>query len=201
MNNIFEAIAIGVGAFLASNIDDLLILMAFFANKYFPITHVIVGQYVGMGSLIAVSLLGSLVALVVPPNLIGLVGLFPIAIGIKELLELQKKSNRKELVEQQISKSRWIAVLPFITVATVTFSGGEEIGIYASIFATNNEVSEMVTIIAVSMALTAFWCGIANYLVNHSFLADRFRAISTKVLPFILIGLGIYVLTETFPLI
>lgn len=140
MNNIFEAIAIGVGAFLASNIDDLLILMAFFANKYFPITHVIVGQYVGMGSLIAVSLLGSLVALVVPPNLIGLVGLFPIAIGIKELLELQKKSNRKELVEQQISKSRWIAVLPFITVATVTFSGGEEIGIYASIFATNNEV-------------------------------------------------------------
>lgn len=197
MENIFEAVAIGVGAFVASNIDDLFILMAFFAKRDFPISQVIIGQYVGMGSLIAVSLLGSLLALVIPNNLIGLVGLFPIAIGIKELLEL-KDNEQEELAKKQISQSRWIAVLPFITVATVTFSGGEEIGIYASIFATNNEVSEIVTIVAASMALTALWCGIANYLVNHSFLADRFRAISTKVLPFILIGLGIYILIETF---
>jgi cadmium resistance protein CadD (predicted permease) len=41
-------------------------------------------QYIGKGLLIAVSLLGLLVALVVSSNLIGLVALFPIAIGIKK---------------------------------------------------------------------------------------------------------------------
>lgn len=48
------------------------------------------------------------------------------------------------------------------------------------------------------MVLTAFWCGTAFYLVNRSFLADRFRRISRKVLPFVLIALGIYILAEAF---
>jgi cadmium resistance protein CadD (predicted permease) len=61
-------IGIGAAAFVATNIDDLFILMAFFATNRsrFPISQVVLGQYVGMGSLIAVSLLGSLIALVVP---------------------------------------------------------------------------------------------------------------------------------------
>jgi cadmium resistance protein CadD (predicted permease) len=45
-------------------------------------------QYIGKGLLIAVSLLGLLIALIVPSNLIGLVGLFPIAIGIKKAFRI-----------------------------------------------------------------------------------------------------------------
>jgi len=67
--------------------------MAFFATPRFPPSQIVLGQYIEMGSLIAVCLLGLLIALVVPRNLIGLIGLFPIAIGIKELLELHTKSN------------------------------------------------------------------------------------------------------------
>ena len=67
--------------------------MAFFVNRRFPISHIVLGQYVGMGSLLAVGLLGVLIALVVPNNLIGLMGLLPIAIGIKELLELRKDDD------------------------------------------------------------------------------------------------------------
>jgi cadmium resistance protein CadD (predicted permease) len=86
-------VGVVIAAFVSTNIDDLLILMAFFATPRFPPFQIVLGQYIGMGSLIAVSLLGLLIALVVPRNLIGLIGLFPIAIGIKELLELHKKSN------------------------------------------------------------------------------------------------------------
>ena len=67
--------------------------MAFFATPRFPPFQIVLGQYIGMGSLIAVSLLGLLIALVVPRNLIGLIDLFPITIGIKGLLELHTKSN------------------------------------------------------------------------------------------------------------
>jgi cadmium resistance protein CadD (predicted permease) len=55
---------------------------------------------------------------------------------------------------------------------------------------------EMCGVVSVVMALTAVWCGIAAYLVNHSFLADRFRRIASRILPFVLIGLGIYILAE-----
>jgi cadmium resistance protein CadD (predicted permease) len=202
-------VGVGIAAFVSTNIDDLLILMAFFATPRFPTFQIVLGQYIGMGSLIAVSLLGLLIALVVPRNLIGLIGLFPIAIGIKELLELYKKSNdydnnnnkdneEEKLAKQHLQRSKKIAYLPFLTVAAVTFSGGEEIGIYTSLLATNNEVSQIIMLVSVVMVLTGFWCGLANYFVNRSFLAERFRHIAGRLLPFVLIGLGIYIMAEAF---
>lgn len=196
MSDFFSLIGVGIGAFVGTNIDDLFILVAFFANNRFHSPQIVFGQYVGMGLLLAVSLFGSLIALVVPSNLIGLIGIFPIAIGIKELLELRKKDDNEPVREP--SRNRWLAYLPFLTVAAVTFSGGEEIGVYASVFATNNAVSEIITIVSIVMVLTAVWCGLAAYLVKHSFLAKRIRSVSLRVLPFVLMGLGIYILAEAF---
>src|SRR5215211_3015654 len=173
--------------------------MAFFANhRSFSISQVVLGQYVGMGALLAIGIVGSLIALVVPNNLIGFIGIFPIAIGIKELLEL-RKNEEEPATKQPSQRSKWIvAYLPFLTVAAVTFSGGEEIGIYTSVFAINNEASEIITIISVVMVLTGVWCIVAYHLVNHPLVASRVKRIGTIALPFILIGLGIYILAEAF---
>jgi cadmium resistance protein CadD (predicted permease) len=192
-------VGVGIAAFVATNIDDLFILMVFFATPRFPSSQIVLGQYIGMGSLIGVSLAGSLITLVLPRNLIGLIGLFPIAIGIKELLELHKESDKEddENLAKKLLRSKKTR-LPFLTVAAITFSGGEEIGIYTTLFATNNEVGSIITLISVVMVLTAFWCYLANYLVKHSFLANVFRSIGSRVLPYVLIGLGIYILAEAF---
>jgi cadmium resistance protein CadD (predicted permease) len=207
VSDFISLIGIGATSFAATNIDDLFILMAFFANhRSFPISQVVLGQYVGMGALLAVGMIGSLIALVVPNNLIGLIGIFPIVIGIKELLELRRKNEdedeEEEPITKQRSQSKWIvaivAYMPFLTVAAVTFSGGEEISIYTSIFAINNEVAEIIVIISVVMVLTGVWCGVAYYLVNHSLFAKRFRRIASRILPFVLIGLGLYLLGEAF---
>jgi cadmium resistance protein CadD (predicted permease) len=202
MAGFFEVTGVGIAAFVGTNIDDLFILMVFFAKRSFPPSQIILGQYVGMGLLIGVSLVGSLVALIIPHNLIGLIGLFPIAIGIKELLDLRKQGDYDNDDYQEVTKrlprNRWTVYLPFLTVATITFSGGEEIGVYTSIFATYNVLSEIITIVSVVMVLTGVWCIIASYLANHSFLATRFRRIANWVLPFVLIGLGLYILVEAF---
>jgi cadmium resistance protein CadD (predicted permease) len=198
MVGLFEILGLGIGAFVASNVDDLFILMMFFSKSSFPISQIIFGQYVGMGLLLGVSLIASFIALVIPNDLIGLIGIFPIAIGIKELLELRKKDDEDEEPAKKLPQSIWMAYLPFITVAAVTFSGGEELGIYTSVFAAYNKVLEIITVVSVVIVLTALWCGIAAYLVNHSFLADRFRRIARRILPFLLIGLGIYILVEAF---
>jgi cadmium resistance protein CadD (predicted permease) len=199
-------LGIGIGAFVATNIDDLFILMAFFAKSNFPTSQVVLGQYVGMGLLLGVSLGGSLIALVIPLNLIGLIGLVPIVIGVRDLLDLRRKTDddepytndTQEEIVKKLSQRKWTSYLPFLTVATITFSGVEEIGIYTSIFVAYNGLVEIITIISVVMVLTGVWCGIAAYLVNRTFLAIRFRHISENILPFILIGLGIYILVEGF---
>ena len=194
-------VGVGVAAFVSTNIDDLFILMVFFATPRFPFYQIVLGQYIGMGSLIGVSLAGSLITLVLPRNIIGLIGLFPIIIGIKELLELHKKGDDEyEKITKKLTKQKKIH-LSFLTVAAVTFSGGEEIGIYTTLFVINNEVGAIITLISVVMVLTAFWCLLANYLVKYSFLADIFRSIGSRVLPYVLIGLGIYILAEAFLLV
>jgi cadmium resistance protein CadD (predicted permease) len=192
-------VGVGVAAFVSTNIDDLFILMIFFATPRFSFYQIVLGQYVGMGSLIGVSLAGSLITLVLPRNLIGLIGLFPIVIGVKELLESHTKGYEKddEKLANKLLQSKKIR-LHFLTIAVIAFSGGEEIGIYTTLFAIYNEVGAIIILISVVMTLTAFWCLLANYLVKHSFPADIFRSIGSRVLPYVLIGLGIYILAEAF---
>jgi cadmium resistance protein CadD (predicted permease) len=204
MIDFFNIVGIGTTAFVATNIDDLLILIAFFANSRFSLPQIVLGQYAGMGALLTISILGSLIALIVPNNLIGLIGIFPIAIGIKELLELLKNdnNNEEESANHQPTlnrrRRRLTAYLPFLTVAAVTFSGGEEIGVYTSVFAAYHEVYEIIIIVFVVMVLTGVWCIVAYHLVNHPLIASRVRRIGTIALPSILIGLGIYILAEAF---
>jgi hypothetical protein len=80
-------IGIGAAAFVATNIDDIVVLMVFSSSSNnFQAQNIVIGQYLGIGSLIAISSLGSLIALVVPSYVIGLMGLLPIAMALKSSL-------------------------------------------------------------------------------------------------------------------
>ena len=122
MIDILGLVAIGVAAFAATNIDDIFVLMIFFSSLTLPVRQVVLGQYIGIGLLIIISALGSLIALVVPPYAIGLLGIIPIAIGIKNLVEIGKKdkSHLRQVVQDKKNKS----YLSFLMVSAVTFSNG-----------------------------------------------------------------------------
>ena len=169
--------------------------MMFFSSALaYPPRQVVFGQYLGIGALVAISALGVFLALVIPSNIIGLMGLLPVAIGIKKLFELRKKDD--EVPKEALQKK---ASLAFLAVAAVTFAnGGDNIGVYVPLFAGNNEVGEITMLVAVFMAMTAVWCATAYYLVNHPLVAMRIRRTGHKILPFVLIGLGTYILAESF---
>jgi len=197
MIDILGLVAIGVGAFAATNIDDIFVLMIFFSSLTFPVRHVVIGQYLGIGLLIVISALGSLITLVVPIYIIGLMGIIPIAIGIKNLAEIRKKddSYSRQVVQNKKNKS----YLSFLAVAGVTFSnGGDNIGVYIPLFSKYNTLSQITALTAVFITMTAVWCMVAYYFVNHPLVASRIRYTGNVILPFVLIGLGIYILIESF---
>jgi cadmium resistance protein CadD (predicted permease) len=116
-------------------------------------------------------LLGSLIALVVPHYIRGLLGLVPISIGIIKLVQLRKNNNFES--EETIPVSRWTH-LPMLTVAAVTFSnGGDNIGIYTPLFAKYSSAGEVIFISIIFMIMTGFWCIIAYCLVRHPLIASR----------------------------
>ena len=60
MADIPSLIAIGIAGFAATNIDDIFLLIMFFSNSSmtFPVKQVVIGQYIGIGLLVAISALG-----------------------------------------------------------------------------------------------------------------------------------------------
>ena len=72
-------------AFISTNIDDVFLLTLFFSSKKYSTTEIFVGQITGIATLIVLALCGSLIGLLVDPAYIGLLGLFPIYLGLREL--------------------------------------------------------------------------------------------------------------------
>src|ERR671921_1422071 len=159
MTDIPGLIAIGVAAFAATNIDDIFVLMMFFSSSSsmtFPVKQVVLGQYIGIGLLVAISALGSFISLAVPTYIIALLGIVQIVIGVKKLIVFRKKkeSNSKQTVQDKKKNN-----LVFVAVAAVTFSnGGDNIGVYIPLFAKYNSVSQITALATIFMAMTAVWC-------------------------------------------
>src|SRR5712692_6070127 len=82
-------VLLGIVAFAATNIDDIFLLMMFFSSSSLGARHVVIGQYLGLGLLVAISAVASLLSLVVPSRIIALLGLVPIFIGVKKFFELR----------------------------------------------------------------------------------------------------------------
>lgn len=193
--DIISLVGISIAAFAATNIDDIFILMMFFSMFRYPARQVVFGQYLGIAALTALSAIGALLALVLPPYVIGLMGIVPIAVGILKLLDLRKKNE----VSKASMTDKATTSLAFLSVAGVTIAnGGDNIGVYTPLFAKYSNGVEVVTIATVFMAMTAVWCATASYLVNHPVIANRIGRVGHILLPFVLIGLGIYIVTEAF---
>ncbi len=193
--DLFGLLGIGIGAFVASNIDDTFILIILFSTASFQARHVFIGQFLGIAVLIIVSALGSLIALAVPPIVIGLMGLIPIGIGIKRLVELRHRDEINQETVQINKKS----CLSFLTVAGITVSnGGDDIGVFTPLFAKYNDAGEVTALVTILMAMTFVWCIVTYYFVNHPIVASRIEHLGNILTPFVLIGLGVYILADSF---
>ncbi len=198
MADIPSLIAIGIAGFAATNVDDIFLLIMFFSDSSmtFPVKQVVIGQYIAIGLLVAISALGFFFSMAVPTYVIGLLGIVPIAIGLRKLALFTKK---KESDVNQAVRDKSKSNLAFAAVASVTFSnGGDNIGVYTPLFAKYNSLSQITALATIFMAMTAVWCIAAYYLVNHPLVASKIHRIGHIILPFVLIGLGIHILTESF---
>ena len=184
----FTAVFAGAISFAATNVDDILLLMLFFSQTdgKFRARHVILGQYLGFCALVVLSLLGSLGALVVPRGWIGLLGIVSIFLGVRALVG--PREGREEGEPLGISGA-W-------GVASVTFANGaDNLGVFVPLFA-GTGFARTGIIVAVFLALVALWCLIGHGLGNHPTVAEKIDRYGHVLVPFVLVGLGVYILLE-----
>jgi cadmium resistance transport/sequestration family protein len=201
MNEIIKAISTGFTAFTATNLDDIVILLLFFSqvNAVFRHRHIVAGQYLGFGALIIASLPGFFGSLLLPRPWIGLLGLLPIAIGMSRLLDPDEEEETTDL-ETTATETPWFASLvspQAYSVAAVTFAnGGDNIGIYVPLFA-SSAWEELVVILGVFFSLVGVWCYTACQLTRLPAIAQILTRYGDRLVPFVLIGLGILILIDS----
>ena len=201
MNELLTAISTGMTAFTATNLDDILILLLFFSqvNAVFRRRHIVFGQFLGFTALVLASLPGFFGRLIFPPDWIGMLGLLPIAIGLSRLLNPETEDSEAEAESEQSENSFFTSFLSPQTysVAAVTVAnGGDNIGIYVPLFASNT-LESLAVILAVFFAMVGVWCYAAYRLIQMRAIADTLTRYGNQLVPFVLIGLGMAILVKS----
>jgi cadmium resistance protein CadD (predicted permease) len=183
-------VGLAVGMFATTNLDDLFILLGFFSDPRFRPRQVALGQFLGIAMLYAASVATSLLAMVVSPAYVGLLGLLPVVIGLGKIRELRPGVAVDGEDDAVPRGGRWNV----LTVAAVTIAdGGDNMSVYIPIFATRSgwEVAAMGVVFA---GMTLAWVGAAFWLTRHRTLGAPIRRHGRRVAPFVLVALGVYIL-------
>jgi cadmium resistance protein CadD (predicted permease) len=180
--------------FASTNMDDIFILLGFFADPEFRFEEIVAGQYAGIIILFGVSVVGSLLTLVIPRAFIGLLGVFAIGLGATKLLDIARHhAEIKSKPTSHDTKSRRARTL---TVAIVTLgNGADNLGVYTPAFAVRSG-HQIALFGLVFTLMTAVWCFFAYWLVNRPTLGMPIRRYGRRVAPLILIAIGVLVMHE-----
>src|SRR5262249_22497597 len=131
MREFLMTVGWGAAAFVASNVDDLLLLVVFFASPGFHPRSIVAGQFVGMGALVAVSVVLSQLAIAFSAHWIAWLGLIPLLLGLVQLWKLVRGAQEDDAftVEARYRHHQLLAVAG-VTVA----NGADNISVYVPLF-------------------------------------------------------------------
>lgn len=204
MDELISAIPTGITAFIATNLDDIVILLLFFSqvNAGFRRRHIVMGQYLGFATLVLASLPGFFGGLMFPRDWVGMLGILPIAIGMSRLLIPDTDEAGTEPETSQAEPSALAALFSpqSYSVAAVTFAnGGDNVGIYIPLFA-NCTWSSLLVILGVFFSMVSVWCYAAYQLTRLPAITDTLSRYGNHLVPFVLIGLGVLILIDSHTL-
>ncbi|HVE90194.1 MAG TPA: cadmium resistance transporter [Burkholderiaceae bacterium] len=133
-------LGIGIAAFISTDIDDLFLLAAFFADTRLHRASIVIGQYLGIGALVLVSAMAALLALAIPEGWIALLGFAPLLMGLANLRALRVRAadtqgdgDARRVQQQEHTAERRLG-WPVLAVASVTVAnGGDNVGLYPAV--------------------------------------------------------------------
>ncbi|WP_433262457.1 cadmium resistance transporter [Micromonospora vinacea] len=174
--------------FAATDIDDIVILTLFFVAARTtgqPRTwEIVAGQYLGIGALAVASAVIAGGLLVVPDPWTGLLGLLPIALGVRAL----RGSGDDEAPA---------VVTGALGVAGVTIANGaDNVAVYVPVFRALG-VADSAVFLLVFVLLIALWCVAGAWLGGHRRVVRLVERAGAWLVPTIFIAIGLVILVSS----
>ena len=183
-----------VGLFIATNIDDIIVLSLFFARgagQAGTTLRILAGQYLGFAGILAATIpvtLGSDAFL--PTEAIPYFGLIPLALGLWAAWQAWQGDDDDD--DAKVSGKNVSALI----VAGVTFAnGGDNIGVYVPVFLHVNTAT-VILYCVVFLILVAGLVLLAKFVATRPPIAEVLERWEHVLFPIVLIGLGIFILVS-----
>ena len=188
-----EFFLLSITSFLGTSIDDLIVNIIFFSSTKSKKEqwHIVIGKYLGLGTLLLVSLLASLGFGFLPMKAIGCLGLIPIALGVKALLSSQKQVGPAIREAKPVRGGSLIFQVALITAA----NGADNISVYIPLFAGFSAAGYAV-FCGVFLWMTALWCVLGHWIAKLPLLRDRIEPWKKWIMPAVYVLLGVYILCK-----
>ena len=194
MNSSLTIIPIAAVAFIATNLDNLLLLVSLLARYRQQIPNVIAGYFSCMLILGALGFAIGAAANLAPVEYLGLLGIAPITIGTIELVRMrQHKVGVIEIEDKPFENMRtaFTATL-FIQLA----NGIDTVVTFGALFTDSTPAVDMLIIFTLA-AMAVTFVFVALYAVRHPVFGEIMERYAYRVTPFILIAVGAYILVNT----
>ncbi|PXA80065.1 cadmium resistance transporter [Auritidibacter ignavus] len=191
---ILSSIAQAVGLFIATNIDDIIILSLFFGRgQGQPGTtrRILLGQYLGFLGILGAAVLAALGAqALLPDQVLPCFGLIPLGLGLWATWQAWRNRDDDDDDAAQLEGKR----VSVWTVAAVTFAnGGDNIGVYVPVFVSVSW-STILAYCIVFLLLVAVLVFVARWITSRKPIAEALERWEHILFPAVLIGLGVVIL-------
>ena len=197
---VLETIVVGIMLFVSTNVDDVFLTMAFFADPRLSPRAVVVGKYVGIAAIVAASAAAAACAMAVPSEWIALLGLAPLGLGLHRLWGAWRRPASDDTDgDDGVSLTGSFLAQAGSVAAITAANGGDNLGVYIPVFA--RDLGLVPVSAAVFAVMTAVWCVVGRALVTHRLVAATMRRLAASLLPYVLIGLGLWILSDATGLV
>ncbi|WP_329011912.1 cadmium resistance transporter [Micromonospora rifamycinica] len=189
MTDLWATASAATAVFAATNLDDIVVLTVLFVaargtgrpRRW----QIVTGQYLGITALVAAAVVVAAGLLVLPEPWTGLLGLLPIALGVRAL-------RGRPRTDDDTPPPAVVGGL--LGVAGVTIANGaDNIAVYVPVFRTLDP-GDGVVYLVVFTALVGVWCGVAALLGGHRRVVGLVGRIGHWLVPAIFVAIGLVIL-------
>jgi cadmium resistance protein CadD (predicted permease) len=191
MDPVLATAAAAAGLFAVTNVDDMVVLAALNASSRAAGQprrwQIWAGQYAGVAVLVGVSLLAALGLAVVPGHWVWLLGLAPLALGLRKLVAAVRARGSGGGAPPPA-----VTGLAGVTGLTIA-NGGDNIAAYVPVFRAAGAGGIAVTI-AVFTAGVAVWCLAGAWLVSHRKSTEAVGRYGQWIIPAAYLTIGLWII-------
>ncbi|KAI6322194.1 hypothetical protein MCOR30_007744 [Pyricularia oryzae] len=207
-----KAVGTACATFAVTNIDDIFVLVTFFAesstSKTLTPLRITIGQYVGFTAIIIVSMIGFGAAFLLPTEPIGFLGLLPILLGVWWLSARifpggDDDDDDPSLPDDAAGASTRVGIFTIVgiksilKVASITvINGADNISTYIPLFS-QAKGAEVAVYVVTYYILLGVWCLAAFLIMKQRHILRIAQKYASIAVPFLYMGLGIFIIVES----